>query len=63
MPDALGLGVVTDAHGALVGADGRVSDVLIALGPLRQGALWESTAIPEIRAQAAALASRCLSPR
>jgi uncharacterized NAD(P)/FAD-binding protein YdhS len=33
---------------------------VFALGPLRRGALYETTAIPEIRAQAAALASRLL---
>ncbi len=53
-------GIETDAHGALVGADRRVSDVLFALEPLRQGVLWEST---EIRAQAAALAAWLLEPR
>ncbi len=63
VPDALGLGIETDASGALIGADGQASDVLVALGPLRQGTLWESTAIPEIRAQAAALAARLVGPR
>lgn len=33
---------------------------LFAAGPLLRGALWESTAIPEIRTQAAALAGRLL---
>ena len=31
-------------------------ETLFALGPLRRGELWESTAVPEIRAQAHALA-------
>jgi uncharacterized NAD(P)/FAD-binding protein YdhS len=34
---------------------------LFAAGPLLRGALWESTAIPEIRTQSAALAARMLS--
>ncbi|HEX8299417.1 MAG TPA: FAD/NAD(P)-binding protein [Rubricoccaceae bacterium] len=59
--DALGLGVETDADGALVGADGGASEVLFTLGPLRQGTLWETTAVPEIRAQAAALAARLVT--
>ncbi|HEX9950638.1 MAG TPA: FAD/NAD(P)-binding protein, partial [Rubricoccaceae bacterium] len=59
--DALGLGVETDPDGALVGADGRASGRLFTLGPLRQGTLWETTAIPEIRVQAAALATRLVA--
>jgi uncharacterized NAD(P)/FAD-binding protein YdhS len=35
---------------------GQASDTLWAIGPLRRGALLETTAIPEIREQAAALA-------
>ena len=61
-PDPLGLGLDTDPDGALVGADGRASGALFTLGPLRQGSLWESTAVPEIRAQAAALARHLLAP-
>lgn len=55
-PDALGLGLRTDVHGWLLDRDGRASDRLATLGPLRRGDLWESTAVPEISAQAAALA-------
>jgi uncharacterized NAD(P)/FAD-binding protein YdhS len=58
--DALGLGLATDADGALLDAEGRASGVLFTLGPLRRGDLWESTAIPEIRVQALALARRLL---
>jgi uncharacterized NAD(P)/FAD-binding protein YdhS len=54
-PHALGLDV--DAAGALIGCDGRPSIVLFAAGPLRRGLLYETTAVPEIRAQIAALAS------
>ena len=56
--DPFGLGLDTDADGALVGTSGEASGVLFTLGPLRQGTLWESTAVPEIRAQAARLAER-----
>jgi uncharacterized NAD(P)/FAD-binding protein YdhS len=55
-PDPLGLGVETDADGTLLGADGSRVEGLFTLGPLRRPALWESTAIPEIREQAAKLA-------
>ena len=54
--DPLRLGVETDADGRLLGADGEAVPGLFTIGPLRRPALWESTAIPEIRAQAAALA-------
>ncbi|WP_375771081.1 FAD/NAD(P)-binding protein [Archangium gephyra] len=58
--DALGLGLATDAEGALLDAGGRVSGLLYTLGPLRRGDLWESTAIPEIRTQALSLSRRLL---
>ena len=55
-PDTLGLGLLTDTRGALRDADGRVSTSLFTLGPSRRPAYFESTAVPELRAQAAALA-------
>ena len=61
VPDALGLGVETSDAGALLGRDGNPVPGLFTLGPLRRPGLWESTAIPEIRAQAAALASQLRS--
>jgi len=60
-PDSLGLGLLTDAHGALLDRAGRVSERLHTLGPARKGQLWETTAVPEIRVQAQALAHRLLS--
>ena len=59
-PDPLGLGVETDDDGALLATDGARVEGLFTLGPLRRPALWESTAIPEIREQAAELARRLL---
>jgi uncharacterized NAD(P)/FAD-binding protein YdhS len=47
-----GLGLDIDPAGRLIGADGRAHDRLWLVGPLRRGALWETTAVPEIRAQA-----------
>ncbi|MFC6567550.1 FAD/NAD(P)-binding protein [Actinoplanes utahensis] len=45
-----GLGIETDP-------DGRAGPGLWLAGPLRRGLLWESTAVPEIRGQAARLAA------
>jgi uncharacterized NAD(P)/FAD-binding protein YdhS len=56
----LGLGLRTARDGALLDAAGRPSARLFTLGPLRRGELWETTAIPEIRVQADALARRLL---
>lgn len=55
-PGPLGMGLDHDVDGAVVGADGHVSPYLFVIGPLRRGRLWETTAIPEIREQAAELA-------
>ena len=55
-PDPLRLGVETDDDGTLLDRAGHRVEGLFTLGPLRRPALWESTAIPEIRDQAAALA-------
>jgi uncharacterized NAD(P)/FAD-binding protein YdhS len=54
--DPLGLGVVTDGTGAVIDGSGQPDATLLTLGPLRRGELWESTAVPEIRRQAAAVA-------
>ncbi|RBM09744.1 FAD/NAD(P)-binding protein [Novacetimonas cocois] len=57
VPGDLDVTFATDANGALVGADGKPSTRLYAIGPLRAGNLFETTAIPEIRQQAHALAA------
>lgn len=56
--DRHGLGVACDTDGRLLGADGAPSAAVSAIGPLRKGEAWESTAAPEIAAQAEALAGR-----
>jgi uncharacterized NAD(P)/FAD-binding protein YdhS len=53
VPDPLRLGLAATPDGQVKGADGNVVDGLYAVGPPRKGVLWESTAIPEIRTQAA----------
>lgn len=55
-PDALRLGIQTDTQGALLTAAGQPSAVLCTLGPSRRPAFFESTAVPELREQAVALA-------
>ena len=56
--DASLLGLEVDEDGALIDSTGSASKVLFALGSARKGLLWESTAVPEIRGQAQALAER-----
>jgi uncharacterized NAD(P)/FAD-binding protein YdhS len=58
VPDVLGIGIETEGDGAVIGRDGRASEILFTLGGTRRPALWESTAVPELRAQAGALARR-----
>lgn len=55
VPDPLRLGLESTPAGEVVGVDGVVPG-LFAVGPPRKGTLWESTAIPEIRTQAAEVA-------
>lgn len=59
-PDPLCLGLDTDAEGRLLNAQGGASSFLYTLGPPCKGRLWETTAVPEIRGQAQALAQRLL---
>jgi uncharacterized NAD(P)/FAD-binding protein YdhS len=60
-PDELGLGVETCGDGNAVIADGDVVADLFVVGTLRKPAFWESTAVPELRNQAAAVADRIVS--
>jgi uncharacterized NAD(P)/FAD-binding protein YdhS len=61
--DPLRLGIETADDGRLLGIDGQPVDDLYTLGPLRRPALWESTAIPEIRQQAMELAQLLVARR
>jgi len=56
----MGVGFSTDADGALVDKTGNVSSCLFAMGPTRSGALFETTAVPEIRVQAERVARRLI---
>ena len=55
-PDPLRLGLDATANGAVVDAGGTPSRVIFAIGPPLRGVRYETTAIREIREQAAALA-------
>ncbi|MFI7402040.1 FAD/NAD(P)-binding protein [Streptomyces sp. NPDC049541] len=61
VPGPLGMGVAT-RDGRLLDLEGRADRPLFTLGAPRRGELWETTAIPEIRVQAAALAAQLLAP-
>jgi uncharacterized NAD(P)/FAD-binding protein YdhS len=54
--DGHGIGLETDADGAVVDRAGASSQRLFVIGALRRGTLLESTAVPELRAQARSLA-------
>lgn len=56
--DPLRLGLEVTAESRLIGADGRPSARLFALGPVARATFWEITAIPDIRSQAGQVAQR-----
>jgi uncharacterized NAD(P)/FAD-binding protein YdhS/predicted metal-dependent enzyme (double-stranded beta helix superfamily) len=58
--DPLGVGLRTDADGRAIQANGEAHTRLLVAGPLRKSALWESTAVPELRQQAATVAEMAL---
>lgn len=62
-PDRLFLGLDVSDKGALIDAQGQASSFLYAVGPSRKGSLWETTAVPEIRAQVAELVSHLLAAK
>jgi uncharacterized NAD(P)/FAD-binding protein YdhS len=51
--DELGLGVAAEDNGRPVRSDGLPLRGVRVVGTLLRGAVWECTALPEIRAQAA----------
>ena len=59
-PAPFNLGVDCTTWGALIGATGKPSPDLFAVGPVTRGALWEIIAVPEIRSQAEQVAERVL---
>ena len=59
-PDPLFLGLEATENFEPVGASGRVYEQMSLIGPPLRGMLWETTAIPEIRTQAAQIAGHAL---
>jgi uncharacterized NAD(P)/FAD-binding protein YdhS len=59
--DRLGLGLECDEQGAAIGSTGAPALWLRIAGPLRKGRLWETSAVPELRLQAAEVASSLLA--
>ncbi len=57
----LGIGFRAKGHGALLGAASQVSSIFFTLGPPRRGDFFETTAVPEIRVEAEALARQLMS--
>jgi uncharacterized NAD(P)/FAD-binding protein YdhS len=55
-PDPLYLGLDVDRDGSVRNDRGVPSRSLFAIGPVRKGSLWETTAVPELRQQASGLA-------
>jgi hydroxyacylglutathione hydrolase len=60
-PLQLGVGVDIAPNGALRDSAGADSQRIFAIGPVRYGTLIETTAMPEIRAQAQELATTLAS--
>jgi uncharacterized NAD(P)/FAD-binding protein YdhS len=58
--DTLGLGLDVAENGALIDDFGKPASSFFAIGPLRKGCLWETTAVPEIRSQVKELADHIL---
>ncbi|AYF49549.1 pyridine nucleotide-disulfide oxidoreductase [Pseudomonas fluorescens] len=54
----LALGIAADASGAVLDAEGNVSQRLFAMGPPLRGMWWESTAVTDVAIQAKALAAK-----
>jgi uncharacterized NAD(P)/FAD-binding protein YdhS len=57
-PHPTGYGFDLDENARVIGVSGLVQPGVYAIGPVTQGAFWESTAVPEIRVRAAAIAEQ-----
>lgn len=60
-PDELALGLDATPEGRIINRENKASNVILTLGTALRGVLWESTAMPEIRAQAKNLSVRLLA--
>jgi len=55
-PDPIGLGFLAGEKGRLIGTEASHGQRIFTLGPVLKGQLWESTAVRELRQQAADVA-------
>ncbi|WP_432216957.1 FAD/NAD(P)-binding protein [Pseudomonas kribbensis] len=60
-PGPLALGIAAAVGGAVLDAQGKVSQRLFAMGPPLRGMWWESTAVTDVASQAKALAARLVA--
>ncbi len=60
-PDDTDMGVRIDPDHTVITREGQRSHVLLALGPLLRGTLWETIAVPELRVQARRTAETLLN--
>ena len=60
VPDDTDMGISVDPDHTIISGDGERSRLLLALGPLLRGTLWETIAVPELRAQAKRVAETLL---
>jgi len=56
--DELDMGLKVGADFSAIDGAGNPSTLLLAMGPLLKGTLWETTAVPELRGQALRIAER-----
>ncbi len=61
VPDALSLGIETTPDGRVTNSAGIAAPNLFAIGSARKGSLYETTAVPELRAQAKEIAHSLLA--
>jgi len=59
-PDDMEMGIRVDDDHTVIDRDGQRSRILLALGPLLRGTLWETIAVPELRGQARRVAETLL---
>jgi len=59
-PDDTDMGIRVDPDHTIISGDGERSRLLLALGPLLRGTLWETIAVPELRGQAKRVAETLL---
>ena len=60
LPDELKMGFYATPDGTIINSDGSTSERIFTIGSWLKGILWESTAVPELRGQAKAVAGKML---